>query len=116
MQTGKYLFSQLFEVVNRYDFDCCVKIYKGNFSVKSFTCWQQFLIMSFAQFSFRESLRDIEYCLRIAETKLYHCGIGKAVSRSALAKANENRNWEIYKDFANLLMADAVKLYKKENA
>jgi hypothetical protein len=116
MQSGKYLFSQLFEVINRYNFDCCVKTHNGNFSVKSFTCWQQFLIMSFAQFSFRESLRDIEYCLSISESKLYHCGIGKAISRSALAKANENRSWEIYRDFANLLMPDAAGLYEKENA
>lgn len=116
MNPGKYVFSQLFSVVNRYEFDKCVQNYNGNFRVKSFTCWEQFLVMSFAQFSYRESLRDIECCLRILKTNLYHCGIRSHIAKSTLAEANANRHWKIYADFAQSLIQMAVPLYKGESS
>lgn len=115
MNQGKYVFSQLFELINRYDFEQCVDRYKGNYRVRRFNCWEQFLVMGFAQLSFRESLRDIECCLASIQNKLYHCGIKSEVARSTLAKANENRSWEIYADMAKLLMKIAAPLYKGEN-
>jgi hypothetical protein len=115
MNQGKYVFSQLLDIVSRYEFDQCVERYKGNFRVKRFYCWEQFLVMSFAQFSFRESLRDIESCLGSVQGKLYHCGIKSEVARSTLSKANENRSWKIYADFSKGLMKIAVPLYKGEN-
>ena len=114
MNPGKYVFSQLMELVSRYEFDQCVNRYKGNFRVKRFNCWEQFLVMSFAQLSFRESLRDIECCLASIQRKLYHCGIKSEVARSTLSKANENRSWKIYADFSEGLMKIAVPLYKGE--
>jgi hypothetical protein len=113
---SKYIFSQLFEIINRYEFDKCVGKYKGNHRVKSFHCWEQFLVMSFAQFSFRESLRDIEYCLSSMQTKLYHCGIKSQVARSTLADANENRDWRIYEGVAKVLMKIVAPMYKGDNA
>src|SRR5690348_10797637 len=110
MNQGKYVFAQLFEMISRNDFDQCVNRYDGNYRVKTFTCWEQFLVMSFAQLSFRESLRDIEYCLCSVQNKLYHCGIRSEVARNTLAKANENRNWAIYADMAKLLIKIAVPL------
>jgi hypothetical protein len=116
MNKGKYVLAQIFELVKPYDFDVCVKRYKGNLRVRSFKCWQQFLVMSFAQLSFRESLRDIECCLASQEKKAYHCGIKSAVNKSTLADANERRDWRIYSDFAKGLMQTAMPLYKGENA
>src|SRR3954469_6521868 len=98
MNHGKYVFAQIFDLVKSYDFHRCVKLYKGDFRLKSFKCWEQFLVMSFAQFSFRESLRDIECCLASVEQKLYHCGIKAAVARSTIADANERRDYRIYAD------------------
>lgn len=115
MNQGKYVFAQLFDMINRNDFDLCVNKYNGNYRVKRFTCWEQFLVMSFAQFSFRESLRDIEHCLDSVQKKLYHCGIRSGVARNTLAKANENRSWVIYADMAKLLMKIAMPLYKGDN-
>ena len=115
MNRGKFIFAQLFELVYWYDFNLCVNRYKGNFGVKSFTCWEQFLVMSFAQFSYRESLRDIEYCLESVRSKLYHCGIKTAVSRSTLAEANRDRDWRIYADYAQVLIKQALPLYKDDN-
>lgn len=115
MNQGKYVFSQLFDLINRYEFDQCVDRYKGNFRVKHFNCWEQFLVMSFAQLSFRESLRDIECCLGSMRTRLYHCGIKSEVARSTLADANENRNWQIYADMANELMKIVAPMYKGDN-
>lgn len=115
MNQGKYVFAQLSDLINRYEFDQCVNKYKGNYRVRQFGCWEQFLVMSFAQLSFRESLRDIECCLSSVQKKLYHCGIKSEVARSTLAKANENRSWEIYADVAGLLMQVAAPLYKGEN-
>jgi hypothetical protein len=115
MNQGKYIFSQLFEGIYWYDFDVCVKRYGGNTGVKTFSCWEQFLVMSFAQFSYRESLRDIEYCLESIGSKLYHCGIKARVSKSTLADANRDRDWQIYADYAQILIQQALPLYKGEN-
>ena len=116
MNQGKYVFAQIFDLIKPYDFDECVNRYKGNFKVRSFKCWQQFLVMSFAQFSFRESLRDIECCLISMQKKLYHCGIKSEVNKSTLADANERRNWKIYADLATGLMKIVTPLYKGDNA
>jgi transposase len=115
MYQGSYVFSQVFDLVNRYDFDKCVRNHNGNYRIKTFNCWQQFIVMSFAQLSYRESLRDIEFCLVGMRSKLYHCGIKNKVARSTLAKANENRTWKIYADFAKVLINIAVPLHRGEN-
>ena len=115
MNQGKYVFAQIFDVVYRYEFDKCIEKYKGNYRVKTFKCWEQFLVMSFAQFSYRESLRDIELCLNGMTTKLYHCGIRSKVARNTLAKANERRDWRMYADFGTTLIKIALPLYKAEN-
>jgi hypothetical protein len=95
-------------------FQHCVARYQGNFSLKHFTCMDQFRIMAFAQLAYRESLRDIEACLRAQSNKFYHMGIRSRVSRSTLAEANEVRDWRIYADFAYHLIGIAGKLYCKE--
>ncbi len=100
--------------VPHYEFTQCVKRYGGNYRVRSFSCWDQFLCMVFAQLTCRESLRDIETCLRVMQNKLYHLGIRGKVSRSTLADANETRDWRIYADFARLLIDTARRLYAKE--
>jgi hypothetical protein len=92
----------------------CVDRYKGNYKVKKFSCWDQFLCMSFAQLTYRESLRDIETCLRAMRPKLYHMGIKGKVSRSTLAEANEKRDWRMYADFAQILITEARELYRQE--
>src|SRR5690554_7752078 len=104
MNTGKTVFSQLMTVLPEYEFDKCVARYKGNYRVRNFTCRDHFYVMSFAQLTRRESLRDIENCLTAFSSKLYHCGIKRAVPRNTLAKANELRNWQIYSDLAQVLI------------
>jgi hypothetical protein len=94
-----------------YEFRKCVKRYRGNYKVKSFSCLDQFLCMAFAQLTYRESLRDIEACLRSMQNKLYHMGIRGGVSRNNLANANETRDWRIYADFAQVLIHQARSLY-----
>ncbi len=116
MNQEKYVLAQIFEMVNRYEFNRCIDKYNGNYRVKSFSCWEQFVVMSFAQFSFRESLRDIECCLGCMQKKLYRCGIRSEIARSTLAKANKNRNWQMYADYCKVLMKAALPLYKGENA
>ena len=115
MNQGKYVFAQLFDCINRYEFDKSVDRFGGNYRTKRFRCWEQFLVMSFAQLSFRESLRDIECCLSSMQAKLYHCGIKSSVARSTLADANENRSWEIYAEVAKQLMKVVAPLYKGDN-
>ena len=115
MNQGKYVFAQLFDILPKYEFDKCVARYQGNFKVKGFTCWLQFLTMSFGQLTNRESLRDIVNCLSAHQKKFYHLGINFAVSRSTLAEANENRNWLIYADFAQVLLAKARPLYLEDD-
>jgi hypothetical protein len=96
-------------------FNQCVKRYQGDFKVKSFTCLEQFLCMAFAQLTYRESLRDIEACLRAVQPKLFHMGIRSKVSRSTMADANEKRDWRIYADFAQVLINIAKPLYSSED-
>lgn len=115
MNSGKSIFAQLMEFLPIYEFRKCVKRYNGNYKVQSFTCWEQFLCMSFAQLTYRESLRDIEACLRAAHKKLYHMGIRSKVSRNTLANANQVRDWRIYADFAQVLIGIARKLYIDED-
>jgi hypothetical protein len=109
------IFSQLIDFLPRYEFNKCAARYRGNYKVKSFSCWDQFLCMAFAQLTYRESLRDIEACLRASGTKLYHMGIRGKVSRNTLAHANETRDWRIYADFAQVLIHTARPLYAEES-
>ena len=111
MNTGKIIFSQIMEHLPMHTFRRCVQRYNGHYKVKSFSCLDQYLCMSFAQLTYRESLRDIEACLRAQQNKLYHMGIRSKISRSTLADANESRNWRIYADFAQSLINIARRLY-----
>ena len=115
MYQGQTVFSQLMDFLPRHSFRQCVTRYQGNYRMRSFSCYDQFLCMAFAQLTFRESLRDIECCLGALEEKLYHAGFRGHVSRSTLADANENRDWRIYADFAQLLIHQARTLYLKED-
>ena len=115
MNIGRIVFAQLMDFVPSYEFRQCVERYNGNYKVKSFSCRDQFLCMAFAQLTYRESLRDIEACLRVAKTKLYHMGIRGKVSRNTLAHANETRDWRIYADFAQVLIQTARELYAAED-
>ena len=115
MNLGKPVFSQLMSLISDYEFSKCVDRYNGDYRVKEFSCKEHFLVMSFAQLTYRDSLRDIESCLQAMSKKLYHSGIKKPVARNTLAKANERRNWRIYADFAQVLIAQTRKLYAQEN-
>jgi hypothetical protein len=112
--SGKVIFSQVMEFLPLHIFHQCVKRYDGNYKVKEFTCLDQYYCMAFAQITYRESLRDIEACLRAQQGKLYHMGIRGAVSRNTLANANKVRDWRIYADLALSLIATARNLYSKE--
>src|SRR5262245_62071619 len=114
MNVGQTVFAQLMDFVPRYEFRRCVERYRGNYKVQSFSCWDQFATMAFAQLTYRESLRDIEACLRSTPGKLYHMGIRGPVSRNTLANANQVRDWRIYADFAKELITFARKLYVNE--
>lgn len=111
MNQGKYVFSQLMSLLSPTSFSTCVKRYNGDYKIKRFSCWQQFLCMAFGQLTHRESLSDTILCLTANSNKLYHAGIGEVVSKSTLSKANENRNWRIYADLAMLLIEQAKTLY-----
>jgi hypothetical protein len=115
MNSGQTIFSQLMAFLPTYEFRQCVKHYKGHYKVKSFSCWDQFLTMAFAQLTYRESLRDIQTCLRVAQNKLYHMGFRGKISRNTLANANQVRDWRIYADFAQVLISIARPLYAKDN-
>jgi hypothetical protein len=108
---GQTVFSQIVDFLPIKKFRRCVDRYNGNYRVRSFTCFDQFLCMAFAQLTYRESLRDIECCLRAMREKLYHMGNRGKVSRSTIAYANENRDWRIYCDFAQILIHQARQLY-----
>ena len=114
MHTGKTVFSQVMEFLPIYEFRKCVHRYQGDYKIKSFSCMDQFLCMAFAQLTFRESLRDIESCLRSMHRKLYHMGIRGGISKSTLSDAYESRDWHIYADFAQVLIHTARTLYIKE--
>jgi len=111
MNSGKSIFAQLMDFLPSKAFWRCVKRYHGDYKLKTFSCWDQFLCMAFAQLTYRESLRDIEACLRSQQTKLYHLGIRGQVSRNTLAHANSVRDWRIYADFAQVLITRARALY-----
>ncbi len=115
MYQGKTIFSQVIDFIPRHKFRQCVNRYNGNKGVRTFTCMDQFMCMAFAQLTYRESLRDIESCLRSMHRKLYHVGINGNISRSTLAYANENRDWRIYCDFAQILIHTASVLYSNED-
>ena len=115
MNSGKTIFTQLMEFLPMHQFRKCVKRYQGNYKVKSFSCYDQFLCMAFAQLTNRESLRDIESCLRAMQSKLYHIGIRGKISKSTLADANNTRSWRIYADFAQVLISAARKMYANED-
>ncbi len=114
MYDGQIVFSQLMEFVPRRPFDTCVRRYHGERRVRRFSCRDQFLCMAFAQLTYRESLRDIEMCLRAMGSKLYHAGFRSRVSRSTLADANEQRDWRIWADLAAVLIEHARKLYASD--
>jgi hypothetical protein len=114
MNLGRTVFSQLMEFLPRHEFRQAVRRYRGHYRVRTFTCSDQFLCMAFAQLTFRESLRDIEACLRALPEKLYHMGIRSRVSRNTLAVANEKRDWRIYADLAQVLIHEARRLYADE--
>lgn len=116
MNYGRTILSQIISFFPKYESDKCVSRYNGNYKVQKFTCWEQLIVMSFAQLTYRESLRDIEACLRAVRPKLYHCGVRSRVSKSTLAEANESRDWRIYADFAHFLIAQARALYRDDNA
>lgn len=111
MHQGRHVFSQLVELVVRYEFNQCVSRYHGERRVRRLSCWEQFLAMAFGQLSFRESLRDVVVCLAAHREKLYHLGIRASVALPTLARANERRDWRIYRDYAQLLMKEARRLY-----
>lgn len=115
MNTGRTVFSQVMDFLPLAAFRRCVGRYRGNYKVQHFSCLDQFLCMAFAQLTYRESLRDIESCLRARRPKLYHMGIRSRVSRSTLADANEQRDWRIYADFAQVLITIAKDLYASED-
>jgi hypothetical protein len=114
MDLGKFVFAQLMDFVPRHDFDACVRRYGGDRRPRGFSCRDQFLSLAFAQLTYRESLRDIETCLRALEPKLYHAGFRGKVSRSTLADANRAHDWRIFADFAQVLIGRARMLYAKE--
>ena len=115
MHAGRVVFSQLMDFFPMYEFQKLVRHYRGNYKVRTFSCLDQFLCMAFAQLTGRESLRDLEICLRAMHVKLYHAGIRGKISRSTLADANEHRNWRIYADLAQILIREARRLYAGED-
>lgn len=115
MNYGKTIFSQIMDFLPMYEFHKCVERYQGNQRIRTFSCLDQFLCMAFAQLTYRESLRDIEACLRSMNNRLYHMGIRGTIARATLSKANENRDWRIYADFAQILIHIARELYLNED-
>jgi len=111
VNSGRTVFSQILDHLPWYEFQKCVARYRGDYQQKSFSCWDQYLAMAFAQLTYRESLRDIEACLRSMSGKLYHAGFRGRVARTTLADANESRDWRIYADFAQILIGIARPLH-----
>ncbi len=114
MNSGKTVFAQILQHVSRYEFNKCVANYNGNYRVRKFPCYDQFLCLAFAQLTYRESLRDIETCLNSHREKLYHIGFRGQISQSTMADANERRDWRIYQSFGYHLIGVAQKLYQTE--
>lgn len=115
MNEGKYVFSQIMDLVSSTSFQTLVTRYNGEYKVKDFSCWKQFLCMAFGQLTHRESLSDTMMCLRSYTDKLYHLGIGQIVANTTLTRANENRSYNIYQDLAMLLIQQAKQLYLGDN-
>jgi len=115
MNIGKTIFSQIMDFLPLHEFRKCVKRYRGEYKVKSFSCLDQFLCLAFAQLTYRESLRDIEACLRSMQNKVYHMGIRAKISRNTLAHANERRDWRIFADFVQVLIHQARSLYADDD-
>ena len=115
MENNRTIFSQITDFLPQPEFRKCVERYRGNHKIQSFTCWDQLLCMAFAQLTHRESLRDIQICLRMSGRKLYHMGIRGKVSRNTLANANKQRDWRIYADFAQVLIREARALHSGED-
>lgn len=115
MNLGRTIFAQVMEFIPHKEFARCVERYHGERYVKSFTCMDQYLCMAFAQLAYRESLRDIECCLRAHQPKLWHMGLRGRISRSTLAHANERRDWRIWADFSRVLIVEARKLYRNDS-
>jgi hypothetical protein len=115
MKNERTVFSQILDFIPKHQFRACVNRYNGNYRTKSFSCFDQYLTMAFAQLTYRDSLRDVETCLRALEDKLYRCGFRGKISRSTLADANEKRDWRIYHDFAQVLIKKARQLYADED-
>lgn len=111
MYKGSYVYSQLVQLVPRYEFDKCVARYQGNYRARHFQCWQQFLCMLFGQLTYREGIRDIINCLSAHKSKLYHLGIQQSVDATTLSRANNNRDWRIWADFAHYLIEQARLFY-----
>lgn len=114
MHSGRFVFAQVMDLVPRYEYDKCVTRYGGNRRMRTFSCYDQFLCMAFGQLTYRESLREVVTCLEVLKPKLYHVGMRGKVSRSTLADANEKRDWRIHGDFAQVLIAQASRLYAGE--
>src|SRR5216683_373810 len=114
MNSGRTIFAQVMDFLPLPEFRRCVERYQGDYKVQSFSCWDQFLCLAFAQLTGRESLRDIEACLRSQQPKLYHMGFRGRISRNTLAHANETRDWRIFADFARVLITTARELYRHE--
>ena len=111
MHSGKFVLAQLLDWIHPQQFQRCVARYGGDYKVRRFSCWDQFLCLAFAQLTYRESLRDIEACLRSRCPQLYHLGLRGEISRTTLADANEARDWRIYADLAHGLIRQARQLY-----
>jgi len=116
MQVGQTVFAQLMDFIPAHEFHRCVDRYRGDYKVSTFSCWNQFLCMAFAQLTGRESLRDIETGLRALGSKLYHTGFRGHIARSNLADANETRDFRIYADLAQVLIGQARPLYSREDS
>src|SRR3984893_9561893 len=114
MPTGRTVFAELMTHLSQHKFQTCVARYGGDYKSSRFSCWDQYLCMAFAQLTYRESLRDIETCLRAVQSRLYHVGIRPRLARSPLADANETRDWRIYADFTHGLIRTARALYREE--
>lgn len=115
MNKGKYVFAQIMDLVHPAEFNRCVSKYNGNYRVRQFSCWHQFLSLSLGQLTHRESLRDLVTCLQAHQSKLYHIGLTNGISKRTLADANEQRDWRIYADFAQLLI-QKVRLLNSQSA
>lgn len=108
-------FSQIMDFASQDIFKVCVNRYKGNYKLKEFSCWKQFLCLAFGQLTHRESMSDTILCLKLNADKLYHLGIGKVINKSTLSRANEKRDWRIFQDFGLKLLEQARTLYKDHN-